>query len=302
MSDNNNSKLVYDVILPSASDFRKPNVEIKQFPDGDSYVRIQTFDEIKNILSTLDSNQKSKFTFRIFGRLHPNQNDKLIELFFVAKTLKTLNVGNLELYAPYIPYARQDKLWKSGESLSAEYVIEFLLFSGISKITTLDCHFIKKSGDFNYWGMDINNKSASKYLIQKAENYLNNPLIMSPDAGASYMSAQFGGGHMKKVRGEYVKGNTAYREIKTLQMEGKEDINGKDVLLVDDIIGSGGTMIRAINVLKKAGARKIGIAATHGFFLNNSLQTLKELSDVIITTTSIKSEVSSIDAFDILLK
>jgi len=276
------------VITPSASDFGVPNVIIKSFPDGDSYVQI-----LNNIESDLAN---------IFTRLHPNQNDLIIQTVFIARILKDAGVRNIHLYAPYLPYARQDKVWKKGEGLSARYVVELLRGAGINQITTLDCHFIKKAGEFDYWGMKIINKTASAVLIEEAKKHLSDPIVMSPDAGASYMSENFGGGHMNKVRGEYVEGKNAYREIKSLDIDSNQDVNGRNVLLVDDIIGSGGTMIRAINVLKKAGANRIGIVATHGFFLNNSLDKLKSAADVVLTTSSIRNETSKVDAFKLLVQ
>jgi len=275
-----------DIVTSSASDFGKPNVEIKSFPDGDSYVRLL--------------NRIAGESARIFTRLHPNQNTKLMETMFIAKTLSGSNIKDIELYTPYLPYARQDKLWKQGESLSARYILELLHSSGVTKITTLDCHFIKKTGIFEYWGIKITNKSAADFIIEEAKKHLDNPLIMSPDAGASYMSHRFGGGHMNKVRGEYEKGGTAYRKIKSLKMEENTNVSGRNVLLVDDIIGSGGTMLRAIDVLKRAGVDKIGIASTHGFFLNGALEKLKKVSDVIVTTNSVPNETSKVDAFKIL--
>lgn len=279
-----------NLITKHASDFGKENVETRAFPDGDAYIRI---------LEDIESEDKGN-RVNIFTRLYPEQNRRIVETILIASAIKDAGFKNIHLYAPYLPYSRQDKIWKKGEALSAKYIVNTLKDAGINTIHTVDCHFIKKEGVFKYWGMNIVNKTAAKRLIEEAKKDVSDLLIMSPDEGASYMSEEHGGKHMKKVRGEYVEGETAYRKIDTLEIKGNVDVKDRDVLLIDDIIGGGSTMIKAISKLKESGAKHIYIGATHGFFLGNSLEKLKQKADKIITTTSIKNETSVIDVFNIL--
>jgi ribose-phosphate pyrophosphokinase len=88
-----------------------------------------------------------------------------------------------------------------------------------------------------------------------------------------------------------VEGGEAYRKIETVEMEG--NVKGKSVLIIDDMISTGGTMLKAVENVKKGGAKKVICAATHGFFLKGSLGKLKECGEVFVTD-SIRTEVSGI--------
>ena len=270
------------VVSANFSDLMEPDLEMKEFPDGDSYVRLPRAKSLvgKDVL--------------VYHRLYPNQNTALIQAIMIAEALK--GARKIELLAPYIPYSRQDKTWLDGEVKSAEIVMKLLCSAGYSRVTTFDCHFLKKEGEFEYGGMKIRNVSLSGPLIEHAKKRLGPGLeVISPDAGANYMS---GGKGMKKVRGDYGKGNIVYRDIE--KMEIGFDVSGKDILVIDDMISTGSTMVKAIENLRKNGAGKIGLAATHGFFLKDSLKRLGQLSDCIFVSNTIPSSVSEVDFMDSL--
>ncbi len=96
---------------------------------------------------------------------------------------------------------------------------------------------------------------------------------------------------MKKKRGDYQEGEEAYREIKEVKMD--KDVKGKTVLIIDDMISTGGTMLRAVENVRKGGAKKVICAATHGFFLKGSLEKLKNAGEVFVSDT-IPTDVSEI--------
>ena len=85
-------------------------------------------------------------------------------------------------------------------------------------------------------------------------------------------------------------------------MERSFDVKDKNILILDDMIATGGTMIKAVENVKKGGARKVFCAATHGFFLNDSLDKLKKLSDGVFTTNSIPNDVAEVDIVPLLKK
>ena len=96
---------------------------------------------------------------------------------------------------------------------------------------------------------------------------------------------------MKKVRGEYSEGSTAVRPVESLEME--FDVGGKDVILIDDMIAGGGTMIRAIKECRKKGAKSVVCCATHGLLLGSALADMLgagaskvAVSDTILTSIS----------------
>src|SRR5207248_3256879 len=89
--------------------------------------------------------------------------------------------------------------------------------------------------------------------------------VISPDMGANYLVAEHGGKSYNKVRKDYDGNKIHYRDVG--DMDGDFDLKGKNVLILDDMISTGNTMIRALEKITEAGAKKICCAATHGLFL-----------------------------------
>ena len=268
------------IVCPSFSDMYKPNVEIKKFPDGDSYVRVPSAKEAegKDVV--------------VFNRLYPEQDSAIFQTVLVLRALRAHGAKSITLVVPYLPYSRQDKLFREGEVKSAEILCGLLKSEGVDLLVTFDCHFLKKEGEFEYGGLKIKNLSLNKMLVGKAQEIAGGELeVMSPDEGANYLVAEYGGSSMKKERGEYAEGGEAYREIKDVKME--KDVSGKDVLIIDDMISTGGTMLRGVENVKKGGAKSVACTAAHGFFLKGSLEKLKEAGEVFVSD-SIPTEVSKV--------
>lgn len=270
------------IVCPSFSDMYTPNVEIKGFPDGDSYVRVPCAKDVrgKDVV--------------VMNRLYPGQDSAIFQSILLLRTIREQGPASITFVAPYLPYSRQDKVFGEGEAKSAEILCDLLHREGVGKLVTFDCHFLKKEGEFEYGGLKIHNISLNRKIVERAREIAGGELIiMSPDEGASYLVEEFGGTSMKKERGAYAKGKEAYREIKEMKMGEGEEIGGKCVLIIDDMISTGSTMLKAVENVKKGGAKKIICAATHGFFLRGSLEKLKEAGAVFVSDT-ILSEVSGI--------
>lgn len=273
-------------VCPSFSDIYAPNVEVKSFPDGDSYVRVP------------DASMGSGKDVFLFTRLYPSQDMMIFQTILALRAIKAAKPKSITLIVPYLPYSRQDKVFKEGEVKSAEILCELLAGEGVSKLVTFDCHFLKKEGEFEYGGLKIKNVSLSRKIIEKAREMAGGQIeIMSPDEGANYLVSEAGGTSMKKVRGDYVKGNEAYREIKEMKMSA--DVKGKSVLIIDDMISTGSTMLKAVENVKRGGAKKVICAAAHGFFLKDSLAKLKASGEVFVSDT-IPSPVSAVSIKPVL--
>jgi ribose-phosphate pyrophosphokinase len=270
------------LVSPNFSDLKEPNVEFKTFPDGDSYVRIKDIKACQGEEVTL------------YHRLYPDQNTSIFTAILLLDTLKRVG-ARVTLISPYLPYARQDKTFLEGEALSAQVVCRLLAGAGAEKLVTLDCHFLKKEGDFDYSGLKIRNISANKLLVEHARKKVGlEPLeVISPDQGASYLVSEFGGKAMKKVRGAYEKSAEAHRGIE--KMERTFEVSGKNILIIDDMISTGGTMMRAVENVKKGGARKVLCAATHGFFMKSSFDKLRLMCDGVFTTNSVPNIAAEVD-------
>lgn len=271
-----------DAVLPNFSDVLPPNIEVKTFPDGDSYVRILEPEKFRGKEAT------------IYGRLWPEQNSRIFELILLARTMQKIGAQIEGAVIPYLPYSRQDKIFLEGEALSIDVLLMLMKESGIKKITTFDCHFIKSgAGEYERAGVKIRNISLSRKLVEKAKKEFSKNLItISPDEGAGYMAEKA----MKKVRGGYAEGREAYRKIE--KVEGVREVEGKDVLIIDDMISTGGTMVGALENVKKAGAKKVGVATVHAFFLKDSLQKIEGMTDYIISTNTIQNKYARINFFE----
>jgi phosphoribosylpyrophosphate synthetase len=169
------------LITPYCLDFGKPNITIKHFPDTESYIRIPQINSLKN----------EKVT--IYHRLYPEPEKRIFELLLILSRVKE-KTKEIKLFAPYLPYARQDRENKNGEAVSADALCIMLKNSGVKKLITYDCHFLPKPGNFIRNGLKIENKSAGKILYTKAKKYFAKEnlgekfVVISPDEGASYFT------------------------------------------------------------------------------------------------------------------
>lgn len=277
---------MYKLITPYCSDFGKPNVVIRHFPDSESYVSIPEIKTLKNKNVT------------IYHRLYPEPDKRIFELLLLLSCVKK-QTKNIELFTPYLPYARQDRENKKGEAVSANVLCKLLKSFGVKKLITYDCHFLSKPGDFKRCSLNIENRSAGKNLFSYAKKYFGKEdfVVVSPDEGSSYFTENAQGHKthsLQKVRHEAkATGEHTGIHAEIHRMEGEIDVKGKNICILDDIISTGGTIIRAIEHLKSRGAKKIIVGATHGVFagekiaekiLNNSC------GKIVITNAIISTE------------
>ncbi len=269
------------LISPNFKDLLTPNIEIGRFPDGDSHVRIPQIAECKNAEVTL------------FHRLYRRQNSSLIELFLILDTLKQENT-KVNLVVPYLPYARQDKKKLNGEVASAISICRMLKEAGCNKLITFDCHFLNVAGPAEFAGLQIENISMGEELVAEARKIFGGEEfeIVSPDAGANYLVKDQGGRSFKKVRKEYSNGHIGYRDVETMECD--FEIKGKNIFILDDMISTGSTMIKALEKCRECGAKKVCAGATHGLFLYNSVDKIKKLTDYVFSTNTIKGDKATI--------
>ncbi|MCE9548830.1 ribose-phosphate diphosphokinase [Candidatus Nomurabacteria bacterium] len=244
------------LITPYAHSFGKPNVVIKHFPDSESYILIPQIKSLKNKPIT------------IYHSLYPEPDKRIFELLLILSRVKK-ETKNISLFVPYLPYARQDRECKTGEAVSADVLCVLLKNFGVKKLTTYDCHFLPCPGNFKRSGLNIENKSAGKELVKYAKKYFgkNKFLVISPDEGASYFTENAQGHALKKTRKREEHG----LETEVHKIEGEVDVEGKNICILDDIIATGGTIVKAVEHLKARGAKRIIVGATHGVFAKDGI-------------------------------
>ncbi len=266
-------------------------VLLKKFPDGESYVLI-------------DENVSKQDVF-IVQTMYPNQNDSLIEIMLLANTLTDLGAGKIIGIIPYLAYSRQHKIYQRGESYSLKNIIDSLMNSGISKIITVDTHFHRKPERFDLLGIEFINLSAGKLLLDNIrKNATPDFTVIGPDFGSSEI-IEFAAGNSIVMKKEAIcpvckkpkikcRCEDSERKYEVSKLEIGMDFKNKNIVILDDMITSGTTMIKAVEKVRNDEASKVIAAATHGLFLNDSLKVLQEKTDYLIVTDSIETQVSGV--------
>ena len=200
----------------------------------------------------------------------------------------------MTVVVPYLPYARQDKVVREGEVKSASIICGLLANAGCEKLVAFDVHFLNSEGKHEIEGLKLVNLSMGEALIKEAEKLFGGEPyeLVAPDKGASYLFAGRAGKWMEKLRGDYAEEGHAYRHVKHMKMD-VEKI-AENVLIVDDIIETGGTILRCVAELKALGAKNIVCATVHGQFLNDSLSSIQSHCKTILATDTIVSTVSKV--------
>jgi len=278
------------------------NIVVKKFPDGETYIRMD-----------YDVNGEEIF---LLHPMFPNQNERLTEFLLMVDTLKDLNADKIVGVVPYLPYARQDKRFQPGEALSIKTLAKLFKSVGLDELITVDTHFHRKPEEFDYHGISCTNLSAGPSLLQYVkENITQDFIVIGPDLGSSKMIEFVTG---KKVVFEKkkicsvcnqimmkCKCKEEDKKIKYEVIELKSDYQNftqKNVVVLDDIISSGSTMINAVNKLRKENVKLIVVAATHGLFLGNSLKILRKKADFVVVTDSINTPVSKVSLAPLIAK
>ena len=241
------------------------------FPDGECYTRIdaEKLDDDVVIVQTT------------------SPDSKLIELLLLQDAVRRLGAKSITLVIPYFGYARQDRVFKPGEPESAKVMCQHLDMN-CDRVITVDIH---KEAVLNYFNHPHKDLKAAPVIAEyfKGKGI---DMVLSPDIGAA--------GRAKMV-GEVM--GVPYDHLEKKRLSGtevviqpaKSDVKGKSVLIVDDMISTGGTIMTATTQLKAAGARKVTVACTHGVYVNNALERLKasDIDDLLSCNTLI-SETSRI--------
>ena len=208
------------------------------------------------------------------------------------------------LIIPYFAYGRQDKRFQPGEAFSLKAIATMLKALGVEGIITVDAHFQRSVGRYDFFSLKAKNISAVELLFEHAAELMDNFVVVGPDKGSENF--------LKLIKGEKIflskekycpdcKMEAINCKCKSkekryeIRIKAPESVKGRNVLLMDDMIASGGTIIEAARALRKAGAGKIAIACVHGLFLNDAMERIKRVADFIFTANTIENAVSEVD-------
>lgn len=184
--------------------------------------------------------------------------DNLMELLLMIDAAKRASAHTISAVIPYFGWARQDRKSKPRVSIAAKLVADLLSVAGVTSIVTMDLHADQEQGFFD---VPVNHLYASSIMIPYIENLkLHNLCIASPDVGGSKRAsayAKYFGCPMVMCNKSRVKAN----EVATMQVIG--DVKGYDVVIVDDMVDTAGSITKAAQLLKEQGANSVRAIASH---------------------------------------
>ncbi|KXB05249.1 hypothetical protein AKJ49_01205 [candidate division MSBL1 archaeon SCGC-AAA382A03] len=262
------------------------SVEKKTFPDGEIYVRISEKVEGEKALVV----QSTCYP--------PNKN--YMELFLLLDALNDLNAEKISAFIPYFGYARQDKRFEPGEAVSFKTVAKLIESAGADEIYVMDIHGEKIESGPKVFQIPAFNLTAAPILSKYvAKNYsLEKPVVLAPDEGAKEWARKAG----KSIEADWdfmVKKRHGAKKVEITPRE--LDVKNRDVIILDDIISTGGTMTEAIKILKENGAKTVFACCTHPVLSDNALEKIKNAgAREVIGTDTIPSEVSKVSVAPVI--
>ncbi|RXJ90306.1 ribose-phosphate pyrophosphokinase [Arcobacter sp. CECT 8983] len=209
-------------------------------------------------------------------------NDHLMELLIMIDALKRSSAASISAVIPYYGYARQDRKAAPRVPISAKLVADMLEAAGIDRMITIDLHAAQIQGFFN---IPVDNLYGSVLFVSHLRNKnLKNPIIASPDIGGVARARSYAdklGYDLVIVDKKREKANVA----EVMNIIG--DVEGKDVILVDDMVDTAGTLVKAAEVLKKKGATSVMACCTHGVLSGPAFDRINNgtLDELIISDT-----------------
>ena len=258
--------------------------QIRVFADGESKI-------------TLKGNLSKKRSIVVQSIYPPVDTNLIRALSLISKAKET----SLEVIAviPYMGYARQDKEFLPGEIVTMKVLGKLFKGAGASKIIVVDIHSII---GLKHFKIKSKNVTAIPDLVKYFKKLsLKNPLVVSPDQGGKERAKEFA----KEFELEYIAlekkrdRKTGKVQIKTKNVE----VVNRDLILVDDMISTGGSIIKATQFLKKQKCKRVFVACTHALLMNDAEKRIKKAGVTnIISTNTIPGKTSIVDISNTIAK
>lgn len=249
------------------------NSEMNHFADG----------EIEFLLKESVRNYDIIIVQSISSTNNNSTNDSLMELLIMIDTFKRSNAAKIHVVIPYMGYARQDRKVGYNSSITAKLVAKMIESAGASSVLTLDLHSDQIQGFFE---IPVDNLNGSNFVIDYfIEKNISDLVVVSPDAGGFKRANKLA----KKLNAPVAMINKSRPSpnISEIVSFTGSDVSGKNVIIYDDLIDTGRSIVNTANLMKTLGAINIYVCATHGLFSGraNEIFNNAKIQELIICNT-----------------
>ena len=251
--------------------------EKKVFPDGESKITINQIPK-KSIVVVVQST-------------YPPVDSNLLELLSIVSKVQRFS---LKVYAviPYMGYARQDREFLGGEIVTIGVVGKLLKSAGVKKVLTVDIHSKLALKELKIFSEDVSAMDALVKHFKKLK--MKEPLVVSPDMGGQERAEKFA--NLLKTDFIALKKHRDRKTGKVDILSDKVNVKNRDLVLVDDMISTGGSIVKATQFLKKQKCRRVFVACTHALLVNDAAKKIKKAGvSQIISTNTIPGESAKVD-------
>lgn len=245
------------------------------FPDGETLIK-------------LDDDVRGKDCFVVQATCPP-VNDRLMELLIFIDCLRRASAKRITAVIPYFGYARQDRKSEGRTPITAKLVANMLTKAGADRVLTMNLHADQIQGFFD---IPVDHLTAAPLLAKHfVEGNLHDAVLVSPDVGNIKFGSDFAariGGELAVVHKRRLTGDA------TVAVSIIGNVDGRNVMMFDDMITTAGTVCEAAKLVRKHGATGIYVAATHGVFAGSAIERLSaaNLNEIVVTDTiPIRAEV-----------
>jgi ribose-phosphate pyrophosphokinase len=250
---------------------------IEPFPDNETYLKFPCKIKGRKIFLIVDFAKKA--------------NEMMTLVLLASKTLKKLGAEKVFLVAPYMPYLRQDKAFHTREAVSGPIISNFLskLFDGV---ITVDPHLHRVKKLSGFFSCKTQKLTATKLIAKKLSKQ--DCVLLGPDAESKQWIKKIA----KEAGKEFAiakKKRFSSRKVKVVIDKGKVELKEKKVIIVDDIISTGHTIIEAATALKKEKVKNIECYCIHGLFMEKAMEKLKNKGVKPIASNTLENSVVGID-------
>ena len=248
---------------------RTGRAEITRFADSECRVRIE-------------EDVEGRYVFLIQTLANP-VDENLIEFLLMCDAIKRGEPRKIIAVVPYHAYARQDRIHREGECLSAQVVARLIEAVGFDKIITMELHNEAILGFFKIPVVHLSGLSVFKSAIKNLKGDL---VVITPDAGALKRAQKFAESLDAPLA--LIEKKRDLNKVHTIvSMKVVGDVKNRTAIIVDDVIVTGGTLVNAAHLLKQKGANKVIAAATHADFVGGVDKVLKDspLDEIWVTDT-----------------